>query len=339
MDAGLGECVSSCHGQLPGRFSPCAAGGQYASPPGATEHAGGPAADVTLGTERVIVLHGNYDSHDIQLATVTDPGAQATQIYGTTSHAQSFEYCQGLIKGAVLHFDSPIEAVERHKLAINLPVGDAVLPADLSPGTVGDYGARYFLDGGKPSIYFPIQDKGVVFAIDPLGRSQNSSLQASIAFANQIFELSGLKDTYPLRQIDLQSESNLPVDVKVVRVEPSLYGHVASGTPLTAKVTLSYNFDAVDELDIRNTSIVFSKTDGEDALNSLRAAASPVATTVAKGMGEVTIEVPVNLDGAVSGQRIRVGADFSIQTESGPQTHSIDRLVQYTIGAQRRTIP
>jgi hypothetical protein len=88
-------------------------------------------------------------------------------------------------------------------------------------GTVRDYGARFFFDGKIPNLYFPIQDKGILFALDPLGRSETASLQASIAFATRIFELSGLKDTFPLRQLDLQAESAYPADVKIVNVEPS----------------------------------------------------------------------------------------------------------------------
>jgi hypothetical protein len=49
-----------------------------------------------------IVMPGVYESqgvsHDIRLATIDNPGAQVTQIYGTSTLAQTFEYCHGWSK-------------------------------------------------------------------------------------------------------------------------------------------------------------------------------------------------------------------------------------------------
>ena len=201
-------------------------------------------------------------------------------------------------------------------------------------GTVRDYGARFFFDGKIPNLYFPIQDKGILFALDPLGRSETASLQASIAFATRIFELSGLKDTFPLRQLDLQAESAYPADVKIVNIEPSPYGLIQMGASLTVTVTLSYDATATNQLEIRNTSIIYSKGDDVDRIQSLQAQASanPVLTMLQKGTGEISIRIPVDLTGAQVGQRIRVDAQFNASTESGTISRSVDQLVQYTIG-------
>ena len=123
--------------------------------------------------------------------------------------------------------------------------------------------------------------------------------------------------------------------MKILRVEPSPYGLLKTSGPLTVKVTFSYTLDAVGQLNISNTSIVYSKTDDADTIKGLLAAAeaSSVATTLLKGTGEVTIEVPVNLTGAVAGQRVHLDGTFSTTTTSGVVQHPVSQLVQYTIGS------